>query len=67
MTVCEKLIIQKIKKHFLDEVLFGDSAGIRTQDPRLKRPLLYRLSYAVRIAPLRKLRPQIYYFFILKP
>jgi hypothetical protein len=23
----------------------GESAGTRTQDPRLKRPLLYRLSY----------------------
>ena len=24
---------------------FGEPAGIRTQDPRLKRPLLYQLSY----------------------
>ena len=23
----------------------GEAAGTRTQDPRLKRPLLYRLSY----------------------
>ena len=23
----------------------GETAGIRTQDPRLKRPLLYQLSY----------------------
>lgn len=28
----------------------SDCAGIRTQDPRLKRPLLYRLSYAVKLA-----------------
>jgi hypothetical protein len=25
----------------------GDPAGIRTRDPRLKRPLLYRLSYRI--------------------
>ncbi len=27
--------------------LFSDPAGIRTQDPRLKRPLLYQLSYGI--------------------
>ncbi len=26
---------------------FCDNAGIRTQDPRLKRAMLYRLSYIV--------------------
>ncbi len=25
----------------------GDPAGIRTRDPRLKRPLLYQLSYRI--------------------
>ena len=29
----------------LSEVLNGGLAGTRTQDQRLKRPLLYRLSY----------------------
>lgn len=28
---------------------FGDPAGIRTRDPRLKRPLLYQLSYRIKI------------------
>jgi hypothetical protein len=27
--------------------VFGDNAGIRTQDPRLKRAMLYQLSYIV--------------------
>jgi hypothetical protein len=44
----------KMKKHSFYEVLWSDSAGIRTQDPRLKRPLLYQLSYAVVMAHLRK-------------
>ncbi len=26
-------------------ILDGESAGIRTQDPRLKRAMLYQLSY----------------------
>lgn len=50
----------------MDEVLWSDSAGIRTQDPRLKRPLLYRLSYAIGFTLFCALRAQIYYFFILK-
>ena len=29
------------------ELLYGDPAGIRTQDTRLKRAVLYRLSYRV--------------------
>ena len=40
--------------------------GARTQNPRLKRPLLYRLSYAIMITLVCALRAQIYYFFILK-
>jgi hypothetical protein len=35
----------------------SDRAGIRTQDPRLKRPLLYRLSYSISVS---FLRPQRY-------
>ena len=31
------------------KTLFSDPAGIRTRDPRLKRPLLYRLSYRIKI------------------
>jgi hypothetical protein len=30
----------------------GELAGIRTQDPRLKRALLYQLSYELAIRPL---------------
>lgn len=33
-------------------VLFGESAGARTQDQRLKRAMLYQLSYALK--PLSK-------------
>ncbi len=33
-------------------VLRGELAGIRTQDPRLKRALLYQLSYELAIRPL---------------
>jgi hypothetical protein len=46
--VGEGCLLSELKKALLWEVLFSDSAGIRTQDPRLKRPLLYRLSYAIR-------------------
>ena len=28
-------------------ILYGERAGTRTQDPRLKRALLYQLSYAL--------------------
>ena len=35
-------------------VLFGGDGGIRTRDPRLKRPLLYRLSYIPKGKPWRR-------------
>ena len=40
----------------------GEAAGTRTQDPRLKRPMLYRLSY-------RPLRPvlRLFYPTLIKP
>jgi hypothetical protein len=40
-----------------DAVKRGELAGIRTQDPRLKRALLYQLSYELAIRPL----PQNYH------
>ena len=36
------------KKIFGEKIVFGDPAGARTQDPLLKRQLLYRLSYRVK-------------------
>lgn len=45
-------------------MLPGDSAGIRTQDPRLKRPLLYQLSYAVRLHLCANEAANIYLFHI---
>ncbi len=32
-------------RSFRKLLIFGESAGIRTQDPRLKRAMLYQLSY----------------------
>ncbi len=37
-----------------------DNAGIRTQDPRLKRAMLYQLSYIV----IRFLRVQKYSYYL---
>lgn len=37
------------QKSHLNEVAFGDPAGARTQDPRLKRALLYQLSYGIKM------------------
>ena len=45
-------------------MLPGDSAGIRTQDPRLKRPLLYQLSYAVQLHLCAIKAANIYLFHI---
>src|SRR5690606_30849768 len=55
--------VNQIKRHFRREVPRCDSAGIRTQDPRLKRPLLYRLSYAVASCAIAQMRRK----FILFP
>jgi len=40
---CLKLVSRSRRKSFR---IFGERAGTRTQDPRLKRALLYQLSYA---------------------
>ena len=43
--------------------LGGETAGTRTQDPRLKRPLLYQLSYRPRmqgvISDYQRLAPKL--------
>ena len=39
--------VQKKATHFGGDFSFCDPAGIRTQDPRLKRALLYQLSYGI--------------------
>ena len=44
-----------------DLFVFGDLAGARTQDPLLKREMLYHLSYQV-----IKNRLQIYYFSLIR-
>ncbi len=33
-----------------DDITLGDLAGARTQDPLLKREMLYQLSYQVKIS-----------------
>ena len=40
-------VAAKNKKAIFRWLLFCDNAGIRTQDPRLKRAMLYQLSYIV--------------------
>ena len=37
--------MQKKRDHRFDDLFGGDSAGARTQDPILKRDVLYQLSY----------------------
>ena len=37
------------KKDIRTDVLFGDPTGTRTPDPLLKRQLLYRLSYRIKL------------------
>ncbi len=47
--VCASLLMAECSgKPFILFVIYGESAGARTQDQRLKRAMLYQLSYALR-------------------
>jgi hypothetical protein len=40
--------MKRINKNLYNCKLSGDPGGIRTHDPRLKRQLLYQLSYRIK-------------------
>ena len=40
--------MKRMKKNYHYYKLSGDPGGIRTHDPRLKRQLLYQLSYRIK-------------------